>query len=131
MVKRESAACGARSGEHWRASRQWHPAFGEHWRARTGLRCARTSRHWYPASALLAVLAGLAALAAAGCRREPVELVEMRQAMDTEVMVRAVAPSEAVARRALAMAWEEMDLCAAKLDRYRKPSAGWLSEDAT
>ncbi len=106
MAKREFAMRGARSGEHWRTSRQWHPA-----------------------SALLAVLAGLAALLAAGCSGKPVEVVETRPAMDTEVMVRVVARNEATARRALALAWAEMDLCAAKLDRYRAPSDAWLSQD--
>jgi len=63
-----------------------------------------------------------AALAVAGCGGEPVEVVEARQAMDTEVMVRVVAPSEELGRRWLAAAWAEMDECIARLDSYREDS---------
>jgi thiamine biosynthesis lipoprotein ApbE len=49
--------------------------------------------------------------------------------MDTEVTVRAIAPSEAVARRAVEAAWKEMDTCVLLLDRYRKPSEAWLKGD--
>ena len=79
--------------------------------------------------AATAALAAAAALLVAGCSGKPVEVVETRPAMDTEVMVRVVARNEATARRALGLAWAEMDLCAAKLDRYRKPSDAWLSQD--
>lgn len=63
-----------------------------------------------------------AALAVAGCGGEVVEVVEARQAMDTEVMVRVVAPSEELGRRWLAAAWAEMDECIARLDCYREDS---------
>ena len=43
--------------------------------------------------------------------------------MDTEVLVRVVAPSEEVGRRWLAIAWAEMDECVAQLDAYREGSS--------
>jgi thiamine biosynthesis lipoprotein len=79
------------------------------------------------------VIAGLALACVAllaGCSAKPVELVETRAAMNTEVAVRAIAPTEAVARRALDAAWKEMDLGAMLLDRYRKPTEAWLKGDA-
>ena len=63
-----------------------------------------------------------AALAVAGCGGEVVEVVEARQAMDTEVMVRVVAPSEELGRRWLAAAWAEMDECIDRLDSYHEDS---------
>jgi thiamine biosynthesis lipoprotein len=71
----------------------------------------------------------LAGLLLAGCASQPVEVTETRDAMSTQVTVRAVAPTEAVARRAIAAAWKEMDLCISCLDRYRKPSDAWLRGD--
>ena len=65
-------------------------------------------------------------MTAAGCSGKPVEVVEGRPAMDTVVTVRAIAPSDAVARQALDAAWQEMDLCVALLDRHRAPSEDWL-----
>jgi len=64
-----------------------------------------------------------------GCSPQPVEVTETRDAMSTQVTVRVIAPTEAVARRALAAAWKEMDLCISCLDRYRKPSEAWLGGD--
>ena len=69
-------------------------------------------------------------LLAVGCGPQPVELSETRDPMDTVVTVTAIAPTEAVARRAIAAAWQEMDLCASCLDRYRRPSEAWLKRDA-
>ena len=83
-------------------------------------------RHWQSLIGLLAP----PVLLCIGCSGKPVELTETRPAMDTEVTVHAIAPTEAVARRALAAAWKEMDLCAMLLDRYRKPSEAWLKGDA-
>jgi len=61
-----------------------------------------------------------AALAlAAGCApREPVEVMETREAMNTLLTVRAVAGSDIAARRALDAAWKEMDECIQRLDRH-------------
>jgi len=61
-----------------------------------------------------------AALAlAAGCApREPVEVMETREAMNTLLTVRAVAVSDIAARRALDAAWKEMDECIQRLDRH-------------
>jgi thiamine biosynthesis lipoprotein len=66
---------------------------------------------------------------AAGCAGKPVETVESRLAMDTQVTIRAVGPSEAVTRRALGSAWKEMEECIFRLDNYRKPSEAWLKGD--
>jgi len=62
----------------------------------------------------------VAALAlAAGCApREPVEVIETREAMNTLVTVRAVAVSDSAARRALDAAWKEMDEGIKHLDRH-------------
>jgi len=79
-------------------------------------------RHWQSLVGLLAP----PVLLCIGCSGKPVELTETRQAMDTEVTVHAIAPNEPVARRTLRAAWQEMDLCAMLLDRYRKPSEAWL-----
>jgi len=76
-----------------------------------------------------AVLALIVLLAVSGCSKPPVELVEARLAMDTEVTVRAIAPNEAVAKAAIDAAWKEMDECAFRLDRFRKPSEAWLKGD--
>lgn len=73
-------------------------------------------------------LACLAA-AAAGCSGPSVELVETRESMSTEVRVRAVAPDDATARRAIEAAWKEMDECVALLDHRRAPSEAWLKGD--
>ena len=63
--------------------------------------------------------AALAVLAAAGCApREPVEVIETREAMNTLVTVRAVAVSDSAARRALDAAWKEMDEGIQHLDRH-------------
>jgi len=63
--------------------------------------------------------AALAVLAAAGCApREPVEVIETREAMNTLVTVRAVAVSDSAARRALDAAWKEMDEGIKHLDRH-------------
>lgn len=70
-----------------------------------------------------------AALLLAGCSSPPVELVEARLAMDTEVAVRAIAPTEAIAKAALDAAWKEMDECIFRLDGYRQPSEAWLKGD--
>jgi len=75
---------------------------------------------------LIGAAALTASLLLAGCSSPPVELVEARLAMDTEVMVRAIAPGEAAARAAVAAAWRELDECAFRLDCYRKPSEAWL-----
>jgi len=71
-----------------------------------------------------------AGLLLAGCGPQPVEKTESREAMNTVVTVTAIAPTEAVARRVIAAAWQEMDLCASCLDRYRRPSEAWLKRDA-
>jgi thiamine biosynthesis lipoprotein len=56
---------------------------------------------------------------AAGCApREPVEVIETREAMNTLVTVRAVAVSDSAARRALDAAWKEMDEGIKHLDRH-------------
>ena len=63
--------------------------------------------------------AALAVLVAAGCApREPVEVIETREAMNTLVTVRAVAVSDSAARRALDAAWKEMDEGIKHLDRH-------------
>jgi len=82
-----------------------------------------------PRSLRLTSLLFLLPLLPAGCGPQPVELSETRDAMDTEVTVRAIAPTEAVARRAIDAAWKEMDLCAFCLNRYREPSEAWLKGD--
>jgi len=72
----------------------------------------------------------LAILAAAGCTPpEPVEVIEIREAMNTLVTVRAVAVSDSAARRALDAAWKEMDEGIARLDRHRGPSDAWAKGD--
>jgi thiamine biosynthesis lipoprotein len=56
---------------------------------------------------------------AAGCAPpEPVEVIEIREAMNTLVTVRAVAVSDSAARRALDAAWKEMDEGIKHLDRH-------------
>jgi len=85
--------------------------------------CGVAMPPWVPA--IIALAAALA-----GCAVKPVELVESRPAMNTEVTVRAIGPSEKTARRALDAAWKEMDLCVMLLDRYRKPTEAWLRGDA-
>jgi thiamine biosynthesis lipoprotein len=76
-----------------------------------------------------AALALIVLLAVSGCSSPPVELVEARLAMDTEVTVRAIAPNEASAKAAIDAAWKEMDECIFRLDGYRKPSEAWLKGD--
>ncbi len=78
----------------------------------------RTSRSGSAAAFALA----LAALTLAGCGGEPVEVVKARHAMDTEVTVRVVAPSEEVGGQWLALAWAEMDECINYLDAHRDDS---------
>jgi len=68
------------------------------------------------------LITGLLLFLAAGCAERAVEVVETRPGMDTLITVRAVAPTKAAARRAVEAAWEEMDLCIARLDRYRAGS---------
>jgi len=68
------------------------------------------------------LITGLLLLLAAGCAEQAVEIVETRPGMDTEITVRAVAPTKAAARRALEAAWEEMDVCVVRLDRRRPGS---------
>ncbi|MGB2780613.1 MAG: FAD:protein FMN transferase [Phycisphaerae bacterium] len=64
-------------------------------------------------------LAAALALAAVGCAPPaPVEIIETREAMSTEVTVRVVAVSDPAARRALDAAWKEMDEGIKYLDRY-------------
>ncbi len=67
-------------------------------------------------------LAAGAALALAGCAPEPVELVETRPAMTTEITVRVVAPDEPTARTCLEAAWREMEDCTLRLDRWTEAS---------
>ena len=78
-------------------------------------RCSRTGLGAAPAL-------GLALLTIVGCGGEPVEVVDSRPAMDTEVMVRVVAPSEEVGGQWLALAWAEMDECIRYLDAHRDDS---------
>ncbi|MCX5683023.1 MAG: FAD:protein FMN transferase [Planctomycetota bacterium] len=56
-------------------------------------------------------------------------MTETREAMTTVVTVTAIGPTDAVARRAIAAAWQEMDLSIFCLDDYRKPSEEWLKGD--
>jgi len=63
-------------------------------------------------------LAAALALAAGCAPREPVEVIETREAMNTLVTVRAVAVSDSAARRALDAAWKEMDEGIKHLDRH-------------
>jgi thiamine biosynthesis lipoprotein ApbE len=69
------------------------------------------------------------ALAAAGCSGKPVEVIETRLAMDTEITIHTIAPTDALARKATAAAWQEMDLCIGRLDARRGPSEGWKKGD--
>jgi thiamine biosynthesis lipoprotein len=60
---------------------------------------------------------------AAGCApSEPVELIETREAMTTEVTIRVIAVSRPAAERALEAAWREMDEGVRRLDRHRPDS---------
>ena len=83
---------------------------------------SRCSLRLMPLSFLLLLLP-------AGCAPQPVEMSETREAMSTQVTVTAIASAEAVARRAIAAAWQEMDQCAFCLNRYRTPSEAWLKRD--
>jgi len=65
-----------------------------------------------------AYVAAALALAAGCAPREPVEVIETREAMNTLVTVRAVAVSDSAARRALNAAWKEMDEGIQHLDRH-------------
>jgi len=68
-------------------------------------------------------LAGLVALAAVGCTTsDPVELVETRPAISTEIAVRVIAPDEATALECMESAWREMETCALLLDRWTEGS---------
>jgi thiamine biosynthesis lipoprotein ApbE len=51
------------------------------------------------------------------------------QGMDVEVAVRAIAPTDAIARAAVEAAWKEMETCLARLDPYHGPSNAWLHND--
>jgi len=83
----------------------------------------RESRRPGKAAAQYAALAVLAAaLVLAGCGGEPVELVETRPAMTTEITVRVVAPDERRARTCLEAAWREMEECTLRLDRWTEAS---------
>jgi thiamine biosynthesis lipoprotein len=77
----------------------------------------------------LTPLLSLFLLLVVGCAPQPVEVTETREAMTTVVTVTAIAPTDAVARRAIAAAWQEMDLCIFCLNDYRKPSEAWLKGD--
>jgi len=77
---------------------------------------ARARKAW----ALVALAATVTLLA--GCGREPVELVETRAAMTTEITVRVIAPNERTARTCLESAWREMEACALRLDRWTEAS---------
>jgi len=70
----------------------------------------------------LGPLAVAGALLLAGCAPEPVELVETRPAMTTEITVRVVAPDERTARVCIESAWREMEECAVRLDRWTETS---------
>jgi thiamine biosynthesis lipoprotein len=74
----------------------------------------------------------VALAAAAGCTaRGPVEATDVREAMSTLVMVRAIAPDDETASRALKDAWAELDFCAAKLSRYEvKSDISRINQDA-
>jgi len=71
-------------------------------------------------AALIALAAGTLLLA--GCGGEPVELVETRAAMSTEITVRVIAPDEATARTSIEAAWREMEECTLRLDRWTEVS---------
>jgi len=71
-----------------------------------------------PYAALIALGALAAALVMAGCGGEPVELVETRPAMTTEITVRVIAPDERRTRTCLEAAWREMEECSLRLDRW-------------
>ena len=73
--------------------------------------------------------AALVALASAGCGGEPVELVETRPAISTEITVRVVAPDEATAVACMESAWREMETCALALDRWTEASDVWKIND--
>jgi len=91
---------------------------------RTSLRGRRVRRR--AASALVA----LVALAVAGCTSsEPVELVETRPAISTEITVRVIAPDEATAVACMESAWREMETCALLLDRWTEGSDIWKIND--
>ena len=79
-------------------------------------------RGWSGRWAAWAVAAAIGWTAAAGCKSKPVEVVEIRVAMNTLVTARVVAPSETLARDALAAAWKEMETGIEKLDWHRKDS---------
>jgi len=70
----------------------------------------------------VALALAVVALALAGCGGEPVEVSDARPAMDTEVLVRVIAPSEKVGRQWIALAWAEMDECIRYLDAHRPDS---------
>jgi len=76
--------------------------------------------HFRIVGVVVAVAAG--ALLLAGCGAEPVERVETRAAMTTEITVRVIAPTERAAQRCLDAAWREMEACAACLDRWSEGS---------
>ena len=63
-------------------------------------------------------VAAAAVAVAAGCSGGPAEVVERRESMSTVVTVRAIGPTERVARRAVEAAWAEMDACAGRLNRH-------------
>ncbi len=80
------------------------------------MEASRNVSGWWGAAAIAAL--GLAA----GCSKPPVELVETRPAMTTEITVRVIARDEAAARRCLEAAWREMERCALLLDRWTDTS---------
>ncbi len=65
-----------------------------------------------------AILFGALAALLAGCGPAPVEVVDIRAAMNTVVTVRAVAPDGDTAQSALEAAWEEMAFLEKRLSRY-------------
>jgi thiamine biosynthesis lipoprotein len=83
-------------------------------------------------AARLVLPAVFAALAlAGGCGHEPVEIVETRPGLNTEVACRAFAPTQELCRAALDAAWKEMAECEAALDRHREKSDVWrINRDA-
>lgn len=73
-------------------------------------------------TAVAAALVAAVALLLAGCGGEPVERIETRAAMTTEITVRVVAPDERTARVCLESAWREMEECTIRLDRWTEGS---------
>ena len=88
---------------------------------RRGTRGRRGAAVGTARAAAVALAVGVA-LASAGCGGEPVELVETRAAISTEITVRVVAADEATALACMESAWREMETCALALDRWTEAS---------